>query len=474
MPKVTLFEAGTVGVDLKTNPLFLGKKKLHSATNLVFEEGVLKTRPGFRYLPLGCTGIFQGACEFFPKLGLSTASFSDLDGGMAVAVGGKLYFKCGVVKGVEFPCYGNVNLYQAENYLIIQHEESETYWWDGVNPPVKSMGMNEQDFNDPETPFLELETVVPVRDAPNCTGEGSGVALRIRVINSSTSAVVEGALIELRKNGVFAHRGTTGPDGVVTFFPRPRTYIYSVIKVGYDTLEEQIVAVNGEATEVIYDACMPPAIVINGEVEIVVGLSPIAIEATCFSMAQAYVLDGEDEIPTQIKLTLTNTSGGERSIFEVTSGAAITTDKSYPLVVPMGGSVEIIVTGEAALAGELVSVSTQCGDAGLVSVPFMAIPGPGPEPGDICTGLWGPGHDAYPSAMTISGSPLPVTPAVVNRYAKCAWSAGLSSVSYEGDSIWRAYTPTVAAYRSGMFSSGPVGNYYSNTNGSGTLIYTVA
>jgi hypothetical protein len=168
MPKATLFEAGTIGVDLKTNPLFLGKKKLHAATNLVFEEGVLKTRPGFRYLPLGCTGIFQGACEFHPKRGLSTASFSELEGGVVVAVGGKLYFNCGLVKGVEFPCHGNVNLFQAENYLIIQHTESETYWWDGVNPPVKSPGMNEQDFNDPEMPFVELETVAPVGDVPAC------------------------------------------------------------------------------------------------------------------------------------------------------------------------------------------------------------------------------------------------------------------------------------------------------------------
>lgn len=168
MPKATLFEAGTIGVDLKTNPLFLGKKKLHAATNLVFEEGVLKTRPGFRYLPLGCTGIFQGACEFHPKRGLSTASFSEIEGGVVVAVGGKLYFNCGLVKGVEFPCHGNVNLFQAENYLIIQHAESETYWWDGVNSPVKSPGMNEQDFNNPETPFVELETVAPVGDVPEC------------------------------------------------------------------------------------------------------------------------------------------------------------------------------------------------------------------------------------------------------------------------------------------------------------------
>lgn len=168
MPKATLFEAGTIGVDLKTNPLFLGKKKLHAATNLVFEEGVLKTRPGFRYVPLGCTGIFQGACEFHPKRGLSTASFSELEGGVVVAVGGKLYFNCGLVKGVEFPCHGNVNLFQAENYLIIQHVESETYWWDGVNLPVKSPGMNEQDFNDPEMPFVELEMDAPVGDVPPC------------------------------------------------------------------------------------------------------------------------------------------------------------------------------------------------------------------------------------------------------------------------------------------------------------------
>jgi len=168
MPKATLFEAGTIGVDLKSNPLFLGKKKLHAATNLVFEEGVLKTRPGFRYNTLKCLGIFQGAAEFFPKRGTSTASFSEVEGGVAVAVNGKLYFKCKVVEGISFPCSGNVNLFQAENYLVIQHAESETYWWDGVSAPVKSPGMQEQDWNDPEMPFVEIDLVRPVGDVPNC------------------------------------------------------------------------------------------------------------------------------------------------------------------------------------------------------------------------------------------------------------------------------------------------------------------
>jgi hypothetical protein len=201
MSKVTLFEAGTVGVDLRTNPLFLGKKKLHAATNLVFEEGVLKTRPGFHYLPLGCSGIFQGACEFYPQRGLSTASFSELEGGVAVAVGGKLYFKCNMVKGVEFPCHGNVNLFQAENYLILQHEESETYWWDGVNSPVKSPGMNEQDWNNPEMPFVEIEIERPVENKYPCevTTEPSCSVNCDGIINPS-----DGFPLNIFVNGIFA------------------------------------------------------------------------------------------------------------------------------------------------------------------------------------------------------------------------------------------------------------------------------
>jgi hypothetical protein len=274
MPKVTLFEAGTVGVDLRTNPLFLGKKKLHAATNLVFEEGVLKTRPGFRYLPLGCTGIFQGACEFHPKRGVSTASFSELSGGVVVAVGGKLYFNCGLVKGVEFPCHGNVNLFQAENYLIIQHAESETYWWDGVNPPVKSPGMNEQDFNDPEMPFVELETTTPTADIPYCSGEAS-VALRITVTDALTRLPISGVLVQLNKNGNQAYKAVTDASGIAMFYPVPKTYEYSAVRGGYISILNQALVVNPQATEVIYDACMPPALVVDGEVDFSIIMTPI-------------------------------------------------------------------------------------------------------------------------------------------------------------------------------------------------------
>lgn len=71
MSRVNILGIETRGVDMKTSPLLLGNKKLHAATNVVFEESVVRTRPGFRYYDLGAQGQFQGAAVFRPQEGLS-------------------------------------------------------------------------------------------------------------------------------------------------------------------------------------------------------------------------------------------------------------------------------------------------------------------------------------------------------------------------------------------------------------------
>ena len=74
--RINLLQLGTQGVDMKTNPLLLTNQKLRAATNLAFDEGVIRTRPGFRYESWGATGQFQGAGEFRPRVGISSNTLS--------------------------------------------------------------------------------------------------------------------------------------------------------------------------------------------------------------------------------------------------------------------------------------------------------------------------------------------------------------------------------------------------------------
>jgi hypothetical protein len=154
--------------------------------------------------------------------------------------------------------------------------------------------------------------------------------------------------------------------------------------------------------------------------------------------------------------------------FETDVIGAVFYDVTPTLGTPIlpGQTILVAVSANFSMSGETLRMETSC-DTEKVDITFPV------SEGDPCSGPWGPGFDTHPQDLTISGDPLPETPAIVNRYNTCGWSAGLSSVSYEGDSIWEAYTPTVAAYKYGAFSDGPLGDYYSGADGSGTLIYTV-
>lgn len=149
MPTINIISGNVRGVDARVDPLTLGSRKLAWSVNMSFEEGNFKTRPGFIYQSLGIAGQFQGVCLFRPSLGLSLLSFGHCGAQLATAVDGEVYLNnatsstvspCAVKLngtgkatecGVDRNLFGDVNLYQAENYLIVQNRSGPTYWWDG-------------------------------------------------------------------------------------------------------------------------------------------------------------------------------------------------------------------------------------------------------------------------------------------------------------------------------------------------------
>ena len=143
--------SGTAGVDMRVNPLSLGGRKLAFAVNLEFSEGIIRTRPGFHYQRLGASGALQGAAHYAPSKGLSAMTFAPelsalvavIDGAilLADATDGSvscLHPMCGTT---SFRERGAVWLYQAENYLVAQNPQSNTFFWDGYGCWQKSPGM---------------------------------------------------------------------------------------------------------------------------------------------------------------------------------------------------------------------------------------------------------------------------------------------------------------------------------------------
>jgi len=267
MSKVNLLQAGTVGVDMKTNPLFLTNGKLHSATNIVFEEAVIRTRPGFRYSYLGIAGKFQGAAFFRPRHGLSSKALSEAADSLAVVVDGEAWLGCNKVGG-EFACGEAVNIFPAENYLVFQNPNSNTYWWDGFTL-TESPGLNEEHWDEIETPLAEIEHETPVADIPECGGESpeASFTLTITVVDAASNPV-EGALVVLKTNGTRAYQGISDALGKIILNPTPRLYTCDVSKDGYDALFDQDLVVSGEATEYQYDDCVEPVILVGGDLSI--------------------------------------------------------------------------------------------------------------------------------------------------------------------------------------------------------------
>lgn len=151
MPKLNIITVGVTGVDMKSNPLFLPASKLHSATNIKFEEGVIETRNGFKFHDLKAQGRFQGSTVYSPARGLSHRPFSDPITALVFVVDSQISynllqcdsFSCNYqVCGNGFTAEEDANLYQAENYLIAQAPDSNTIWWEGYGCYIKSAGLN--------------------------------------------------------------------------------------------------------------------------------------------------------------------------------------------------------------------------------------------------------------------------------------------------------------------------------------------
>lgn len=233
MSRINLLQSGMQGVDLKSNPLSIGeKKKLRFAQNMVFEEGVLKSRPGIRYEDLCASGQFQGAADFQPTRGISYQPFGEGEG-IALVVNGSLYLNGEKLSGNIFKEKGPVNLFQAENYLIIQNTETSTYWWDG-GTLTESPGMNEVDFAEVETPVHEMEIVPPVADIIPCIFEsGSTYSYLFIVIDHVTEARIASAFYELNVNENIAYSGASNSQGQFSLIPDVRDYTYNVSRLGY-------------------------------------------------------------------------------------------------------------------------------------------------------------------------------------------------------------------------------------------------
>lgn len=236
MPKINLFNhIESRGIDAKSNPLLLGNKKLHLASNFLWDEGVMRTRYGFRYLPLGMGGQFQGACEFFPSKGISSQRLSEAPSGVTIVVEGNLFFNkstnpCSHVAISDtspFCGKGDVNLYEAENYVIIQNKNTETYWWDGFTL-TKSPGLEEETWNDPEMPMTEIRPVSPIPAVPIAPRPN----VRFTIINDDTEQLMTGAVVSLIVNTAVAYNATSA-DGAVSFIAEKRIYRYTVERAGF-------------------------------------------------------------------------------------------------------------------------------------------------------------------------------------------------------------------------------------------------
>ena len=269
--RINLLQLGTQGVDMKTNPLLLTNQKLRAATNLAFDEGVIRTRPGFRYESWGATGQFQGAGEFRPRVGISSNTLSILQGGVVVVADGEVWLGCDQI-GDGFFCKGDVNVFQAENYLILQCKETSTFWWSGLGGLQESPGMNEQDWNDPEMPLQELELQAPVADIPVCNEQG-GVTVNFLVIDAATENPVPNVSWTVSRNGVRAHYGVSSANGRFSFNPVPRDYTYSLVVDGYTPIQNIPITVTGETVEFNYEECAPPFVSLIGTTDVIVRMS---------------------------------------------------------------------------------------------------------------------------------------------------------------------------------------------------------
>ena len=360
--RINLLQLGTQGVDMKTNPLLLTNQKLRAATNLAFDEGVIRTRPGFRYESWGATGQFQGAGEFRPRVGISSNTLSILQGGVVVVADGEVWLGCDQI-GDGFFCKGDVNVFQAENYLILQCKETSTFWWNGLGGLQESPGMNEQDWNDPEMPLQELELQAPVADIPVCDTD-TEVAVIFNVVNAANEHVIPGAAVTMFRNSVKAYEGFTGERGTWSVQPVSREYTYSVSREGFTSLTDAVVNVTGQTVERVFEDCMPPQILTDGDMTVNVRLMPLEPEG-CFNITMTY---GESD--SAVVMTVENTSEESKEILSILGTVPLTTSPTLPLTIAPGTSENILITSLTPLPTMRFDLFTTCGNGGVEELEF--------------------------------------------------------------------------------------------------------
>lgn len=212
----SIIKSGLRGVDSSTNPLSLQGGYLRHAVNLQFQSGRLKTRPIFEFMSLGLRGKFGGATMFRPSLGISFRPFGPCGSRLATAVNNRIFVnnapdtgvRCDPMelkspdttvrcnKEVEDLGSGDVNLFQAENLLVVQGFRRNTMWWTGEGDLNVSPGMvsdNEQGDQHSHDTFIDSKHRNFL-----INGAGLGVYWNGRVHQQGPHGIYVGDLIHKR------------------------------------------------------------------------------------------------------------------------------------------------------------------------------------------------------------------------------------------------------------------------------------
>lgn len=270
---------GTVGVDMASNPLTLGYRKLRSAVNLAFEEGVIRTRPGFYYQHTGTDGQFQGAFHYSPSRGLSARAFAPKQTGLVFVTAGKLFVgetTNGAVSCVsrpicgphDFTCKGPVDIYQAENWLIVQNSLSNTHFWSGSGCLLESPGMGAE----------PIDTDAPLGKAPPPTRGrcwSTGTYVLFTVLNGNTNQPIEGATVSLKVGSRTDYTGQADVYGEALFYPVPKTYSVVATRSGFTTVTQTLVVVDNDTKFITIRLFPVTAAVFTVKVRNSVGGTPI-------------------------------------------------------------------------------------------------------------------------------------------------------------------------------------------------------
>jgi hypothetical protein len=237
--RVNLITNGTTGVDMKSNPLSLGNKRLRAATNIVFDEGNVRSRYGYTYRDMGISGQFQGVGEYRPSRGASAGSFGEEGSFLGVVADGFIYIydeaTCIAQNlGEYYPCKGDVHVFQAENYLIFQNELGNTHWWDGVEL-TQSPGKIGVLWDDPEIECGYSIYTPPVAGNTRNTGNTGNTRTKITFINSRTKIPIQGVKWSIEYNANITYQGV----GHVDFLPQPRQYYINASAANYRSVKIQ-------------------------------------------------------------------------------------------------------------------------------------------------------------------------------------------------------------------------------------------